>query len=234
MKVLIGTPIHVSKDYSMGRWLQNVSQLRAEYPTDLLLVDNSPGLDYVEKVKGYCKKLGLNPIGNLSRATTAVSSETSGVKNYTIKHLEIPQERQVDKGIDEQIHKRIVRSEEIIRHKFLSADYDAWFFWESDILLPVNALSKLVGLMQAGNFMVITHNCWVNNIPNQVNFHFGITLFKKECLKKYSFIPTFGTDPNMSDSWYNAESWFRRRLDKDGCNYLELQGVIEPIYHLKE
>ena len=49
MKILIGTPIHECKDYCMERWLKNVSKM--EYPADLLLVDNSPGLTYVEQVK---------------------------------------------------------------------------------------------------------------------------------------------------------------------------------------
>jgi hypothetical protein len=43
MKVLIGTPIHQVKDYSMERWLANVRELRAHTPADLVLVDNSPG-----------------------------------------------------------------------------------------------------------------------------------------------------------------------------------------------
>jgi len=60
MKILIGAPIHECKDYCMERWLKNVSKM--EYPADLLLVDNSPGLTYVEQVKDYCKKYpGYSP-----------------------------------------------------------------------------------------------------------------------------------------------------------------------------
>lgn len=210
VKVLIGTPVHVSKDYSMERWLANVSRL--EYPADLLIVDNSPGLSYVKKIKGYCKKYGI--------------------KNYKIEHLDLPPLYGSAKDADEQIHERIVRSEEIIRKEFLSSDYDAWFFWESDVIIPANALGKLIQLMKAGDFMVVVHNCWVNNIPNQVNLHFGVTLFKRECLEKYSFLPAFGTDPDMSPSWYEAENWFRNRLHKDECNYIEAVGLIEPVYHL--
>lgn len=210
MKVLIGTPIHICKDYAMERWLQNVSRL--EYPADLLMVDNSPCLDYVEKVKSYCAKYEI--------------------KNYKIEHLEISQGQKIDKGIDEQIHERVARSRETIRQKLLSSDYETWFSWECDQIIPTNALDKLVQLMEAGDFMIVNHNCWVNNISDQVNFDFGVTLIKRACLEKYSFIPKFGTDPDMSPSWYEAESWFRKRLLKDRCNYTEVVGVIEPIYHL--
>ena len=212
MKILIGTPIHVSKDYSMERWLQNVSQIRAEYPADLMLVDNSPGLEYVEKVKGYLKKYGI--------------------KNYKIKHLDFPPLQGSEKEEDEQIHERITRSEEIIRQEFLSLDYDAYFFWENDIIIPPDSLSKLVALMKAGNFMVVDHNCWIRNIPNAVNFDFGITLFKRECLEKYSFLPESGTDPDMSPGWYEAEDCFRKRLHRDGHSYTEVMGLLEPVNHL--
>ncbi|MBI4033191.1 MAG: hypothetical protein HY377_01625 [Candidatus Blackburnbacteria bacterium] len=212
MRILIGTPIHESKDYSMEKWLKNVSKVRAKYPADLLLVDNSPGLDYVKKVKGYCKKYGIS--------------------NYQIEHLEIPQEKRSGKNDGEQSHERIARSREIIRHEFLAKDYDAYFFWENDVLIPTNALGKLVDLMQAGDFMVVDHNCWISNAPNQVNFDYGIVLFNRECLEKYSFLPEVGTDPKMLDYWYEAEWRFRKRLLKDGCNVTEVEGLIEPVYHL--
>lgn len=212
MRVLIGTPIHQVKDYCMERWLENVSKLQLEYPADLLLADNSPGLDYVEKVKGYCEKYGI--------------------KNYKIEHLEIYQGQESDKGADEQIHERVTRCREIIRQEILSYDYDAWFSWECDQIIPTNALCKLVQLMKAGDFIMVDHNCWANDIPNLVNFDFGVTLIKREVLQKYSFIPKFGTDLNAPLGWYEAESWFRKRLLKDRCNYLEVEGLIEPIYHL--
>ncbi len=211
MRVLIGTPIHISKDYSMERWMKNVSDLQNKYLADVILVDNSPGLDYIEKVKAYSRKYR--------------------VKNFKIKHLEISQGDIVNKSTDEQIHERIIRSEEIIRQKVLKGDYDAWFFWENDILIPADSLTKLVNLMKTSNFAVIIHNCWVNNIPNQINFHFGITLFKRECLEKYSFIPS-ATDAEAPPSWYETEEWYRNRLRKDRCNFIEVAGLIDPIYHL--
>ncbi len=212
MKILIGTPIHQVKDYCMERWLENVAKLQLEYPADLLLVDNSPGLDYVEKIKGYCKKYGLT--------------------KYKMKHLEITQGKGLGTNFDEEIHERVARSREIIRQEVLSKNYDAWFSWECDQIIPTNALDKLVQLMEAGDFVMVDHNCWASDVPNQVNFDFGVSLFKRKCLEKYSFIPAFGTDPDAPNSWYYAEHWFRQRLLKDRCNYLEVEGVIEPIFHL--
>ncbi len=211
MRILIGTPIHISKDYCMERWLENVATL--EYPADLLLVDNSPDTEYVKKVKRYCKNVKI--------------------KNYKIEHVKVvPSQEVIKKGVDEQIHERICRSREIIRHYVVDNDYDAWFCWESDQIIPTNALDKLVTLMKTGDFMVVDHNCWVNTIPDQINFDFGVTLLTRECLQKYSFIPTFGTGPNESPSWYEAEHWYRNRLRRDQCNFIEVAGLIEPIYHL--
>lgn len=227
MKVLIGTPIHESKDYSVERWLENVSKM--EYPADLLLVDNSPGLSYVEKLKVYCDKYGLRPVRNFEQGPISKKP-----KNYRIEHIEFPPLHGVEKELDEQIHERITSSEELIRSEFLSSDYDAYFFWESDIIIPLDAIHKLVSLMQAGDFMVVDHNCWIRNIPNKVNFDFGITLFKRECLEKYSFLPESGNDPNIPPSWYDAENNFRKRLHKDGHNYAEVMGLLEPVHHLNK
>ncbi len=212
MKILIGTPIHVSKDYSMERWLQNVAKVRLQYPADLLLVDNSPGLEYVKKVKKYCSKFNI--------------------RNYTIEHLEIPQGERSDENDGEQSHERIARSREIIRHEFLAKDYDAYFFWENDVLIPSNALGKLVALMQLGNFMVVDHNCWVSYAPTQVNFDYGLVLFSRKCLEKYSFLPESTLDPTMPNYWYEAEYRFRKRIHKDRCKYTNVEGLIEPVYHL--
>ena len=210
MKILIGTPIHEVKDYCMQRWLKNVAKLQQVSPADLLLVDNSPGLEYVKRVKGYCKKYGIT--------------------NYKIKHLEIPQG--TNKNTAEEIHERVTRCREIIRTELLSKQYDAWFSWECDQLIPTNALGKLVRILESGDFVMVDHNSWVNDQPGQINFDFGVTLIKRECLEKYGFIPKFGIGPDMPKNWYEAEGWFRKRLLKDGCNYLEVQGIIEPVYHL--
>jgi len=211
MKILIGTPIHQVKDYCMEKWLKNVSQLQEKYPADLLLVDNSPSLDYLEKVKEYLKKYKI--------------------QNYQIKHLKITQEEETNNNIDEQIHERVTHSQEFIRQYVLSHDYDAWFSWECDQIIPVDSLDKLIEIMKIGNFMIVNHNCWNKNVKDELCFDLGVSLVRRDCLKNYGFLLEFGTDPEP-DSWYNAHAWYRKRLKKDGVPFIDLTGIISPILHL--
>lgn len=204
MRVLIGTPIHESKDYAMARWLKNVASLTLEYPADLLLVDNSPSTDYIRKVKQYCTK--------------------HGVKNYHIIHLELPQEQ--DK------YERIARSREVIRREVLSGGYDAWFCWECDLIIPNHALGKLVDIMRQGNYMLVNPNKWQREIPDTPNYDFGCALINKASLEKYGFILDFGTDPDMPHTYELSEYWFKTRISRDGGKFVEVDGIIDPIYHL--
>jgi len=201
MKILIGTPIHACKDYAMERWLENVSKLQREYPADFLMVDNSPGFDYIKKVKGYCAKYGIT--------------------NYQIEHLEINQQQTVEEIIG--------RSIEIIRQEVLAHDYDAWFSWECDQLIPNNSLSGLIKMMDSGNFMIASHNTWLRQNPNEIlDELFGTTLIKREVLKKISFIP------EMPDTWEPTDKWFRKQVLRDGGSTIEADGVLKPVYHLEE
>jgi hypothetical protein len=211
MNVLIGTPIHILKDYCMERWLKNVVELRKVHSADLLLVDNSPGLEYVKKVKGYCKNLDIS--------------------NYQIKHLDIAQGESVNKNVHEQIHERVARCQEIIRQVALSKNYDAWFSWECDQIIPTNALDKLIDVMKMGNYIMVNHNIWDKNVPDGLCFDWGLTLVNREYLEKYGFLLEFGTEPEP-DTWYNAQTWYRKRLIRDGARFTDLIGVISPVLHL--
>ena len=206
MKILTSTPVRHIKDYAMEKWLENVSQLLREYPTDFLMIDNSPGLGYMKKVRGYCAK--------------------HGVKNYKIKHLELPPEQDRDE--------RIARSREIIRKEILSKNYDAWFSWENDVIIPTNTLDELVKLLCAGDFMMVNHNNWERRYPGQRNFDWGVALIRKEALEKYGFILELGTDPDMPDTWEPAEKWFKIRVLRGGDGFIEVDGLIKPIYHLTD
>jgi hypothetical protein len=203
MKILIGTPIHISKDYCMERWLENVAMLQLEYLADLLLVDTSPGLEYVEKVKGYCAKYNI--------------------KNYEIKHLEINEHQPAAE--------KTGRSWEIIRQEILAKDYDAWFSWGCDRIIPTSALGKLATIMEAGNYMMVGPNSWAREMPSEPSVNFGCALIKRECLEKYGFSLEY---PGMPDCWAGVEDWFKKQVLKGGGSYIEIFGVIEPIYHLKE
>ncbi len=202
MKILIGTPIHIRKDYSTEKWLENVS--KNTYPADLLIVDNSPGLDYVERVRGYCAK--------------------HGITNYKIEHLEISQEQPVDE--------RIGRSREMIRQHILSRDYDAWFSWESDQIIPADTLEKLAIIMEKGNFTMVNPNSWKREGPADPDAGFGCVLVRRDSLEKYGFLLEY---PDMPNCWHAAgHTWFKKQVLKGGGNYVEIFGVIGPIYHLKE
>ena len=188
----------------MERWLKNVAQLQREYPADLLLVDNSPGIDYIEKVKGYCKKIGIT--------------------KYKIKHIDFDQRMEVTKK-----DMRVEASQEIIRQEVLSYNFDAWFSWECDQIIPTDALSKLVKLMKNGNFMMVVANSWARNNPREFNPDMGVTLIKRACLKKHGFSPKRGID-----HWQGGEAWFKERVLRSGGNYIDVYGLIKPIYHLNE
>lgn len=201
MKILIGTPIHETRDYAVERWLASVAQLTNQTPTDLLLVDSSPGLDYVETVRGYCDKLGL--------------------KNYKIKHIDVHQPN----GMDEMVG----RSREVIRQEVLTNGYDAWFSWECDQIIPPDTLSKLAKLMEAGNYTLIHPNTWARDMPAEPEAGFGCCLISRQPLEKYGFLLEY---PDMPNSWYKGEAWFKKQVLEGGGNYIEIYGVIEPIKRL--
>lgn len=196
MKILIGTPIHEIKDYCMEQWLTNVAKLQEQTPADLLLVDNSPGLDYIKKVKKYCEKYG--------------------VKNYKILHLNLEQSMEVYakcRRID-ACHERI--SKEVSRGK-----YDAWFSWECDQIIPATTLSELVKIMQIGNFMMVIHNSWTRQNDRIPNFDMGCTLLSRKALELQSFIKDNDED-----------ECFKEKILAKGGNYVQITGLLRPIYHL--
>lgn len=223
LKILIGTPIHQIKDYAMERWLQNVAKLQAESPADLLLVDNSPNLDYVEKVKGYCAKYGIHPVRSnpAKRDAETLFRTSNGVTNYRIEHLDIGDLQ----GRDE----KIARSREIIRQYILAHDYDVWFSWESDQIIPPQTLIKLVRIMEAGKYTMIHPNSWGRVFPYEPDVSFGVCLIKRAPLEKHTFLLD---TPALRNSWYGGEEWFKKQVLADGGSYVEIYGIIKPIYHL--
>ena len=230
MKILTAIPIHVSKDYCAERWFENVFKL--EYPADLLLVDNSPGTDYAEKLKKYCSKYGINPVrSSLTEVSLEtrdkVASETSyGVKNYKIEHLELP--------LEQGKFERIARSREVIRREVLDKGYDGWFSWENDQLIPTNTLGELVKMMRSADFSMVELNGWDREIPNFPNFDWGVALISRGALEKYSFILEFGKEREMPGTGEPGEAWFRKRVLRGGGSCLQADGTIGPIYHLNE
>jgi len=120
---------------------------------------------------------------------------------------------------------------EIIRQYILSHDYEAWFSWESDQIIPASALSKLAAIMEAGNYMMIGPNSWKREGPTP-NAGLGCALVRRDALEKHGFLLEYYSD--MPRSWYGGDEWFKKHILKDGGSYIEIFGVIDPIYHLKE
>lgn len=214
MKILIGTPIHVAKDYSMQKWINNVSEVQKACPSDLLLIDNSPNTNYVKKAKSYCSKYKI--------------------KNYEIRHLDFHRKSMKM----EEIEERIETSQIMISKEVLAKNYDAWFSWECDVIIPPNTLNKLTKLMIDGNFMIIAHNFWFRGDPsNQPNHDMGVTLINRECLEKYSYNLEFVTSKNYLKIPDNLRlskySWFAYRVYRSGGNFVTVDGLVEPIIHLK-
>ena len=212
MRVLIGTPIHQIKDYCMERWLENVARLMKAYPTaDLLMIDNSPNMKYLEKVDSYCSKLEI--------------------MNYKIEHFDI-KNPEINPDLLRSVNVEV--AQEMIRRKILEGGYDAWFSWECDQIIPLDTLEKMVQLMKDGNYMMVVVNSWARGIPGEFNTNMGVTLINKESLERSWFLPDKNGEISLDlADFYNVdETMFKKRILRSGGNYVEIYGVIEPIYHL--
>jgi hypothetical protein len=55
-KILMATPIHSVKDYSMGRWLEAIAKFSHPMVEELLLVDNSLDPEYVDYLRPLVPK----------------------------------------------------------------------------------------------------------------------------------------------------------------------------------
>ncbi len=211
MKIIIGTPVHQIKDYAIERWLLNVVELQKAFPVDFMMVDNSPGFAFVDRIKSYCKKIGLT--------------------NYKIEHFEVVN---ADLDPDKTRCVNVEISQEMIRQVTLRGDYDAWFSWECDQIIPADTLSRLSLLMEAGKYMMVVVNSWARAIPGELNANMGVTLISKDALKKGWFLPfeEGKISYNLEDFYNVDETVFKKRVLKNGGNYVEIYGVIEPILHL--
>lgn len=202
MKILTATPINEVKDYSMKRWLASVSQ--QDYSTDLLLVDNSENKQYVKKVQKYCDELKL--------------------KNYKITHIKTKPTMSVEE--------RLAISRELIRQEVLLNDYEAWFSWECDIIIPPDTLSKLVE--QIENLWVVAHAYPNRMYPDKINAEFGITLIKKIVLEKFIFTDSYKDFDVKRKSFYSGDAWFNSWMIKNYDEYYaHIYDIVKPIYHLK-
>lgn len=203
-KILLGTPIHECKDYCMERWLKSV--LKLDYPFDLLLVDNSDNPRYVDRVRKYCHKLGMT--------------------NFQIKHVKVAR----DSPLDE----KLAVSREIIRQEVLKKNYDYWCSLECDVIVPSDALTKLINLID--NYWMVSHSYPSRGNPLETNAEFGFSLTSRKCLKKLGFLNQYGyIDPLIPNSYHGNDVWFIKRIGRENQGkYIHVYGIIKPIYHLNQ
>lgn len=178
MKILIGTPIHEFKDYSMKRWLKSVSKIKVdkEIKWRLFMVDNSENQAYHQKVHRYCQELNF--------------------KNYDLLHL------QGMKDGDEGQAERLGKSREIIRQRVLKENWHWWFSWECDLICPSNILQTLVDYSVdcdvVGHTYPLRGHRRSGKVPGYQELEsMGIMLFSKKVFKEYGFLE--GIRHNVSD-----------------------------------
>jgi len=205
-RILIGVPVHISKDYALDRWLKSVSELsyKAE---ELFLVDNSPSeTKYYEKLKALVPQV---------------------VKNIKVSIIHI--------DIDEKYtdpEERVSFAREEIRKKVLNEGFDWWFSWECDTIAPPDVLDKL--LKFGDDFKLIHHTSPLRQEPT-MSFEntFGISLVHRDLLIKYGFLYQWGrVDPFMPKCYHGADSWFNRRVLRGGDAFTEITGLVKPVAHL--
>lgn len=202
MKILIGTPVHESKDYSMDRWIASVSKF--EYSFDLLMVDNSTDPKYVNKLHGYCKKYGLS--------------------NYKLVHIDV--------GRDAVLDERLAQSREVIRREILDNNYDAWFSLECDVITPPNTLTKLVDLIDDYWMINHAYPGRDNPLDVNVEFGISLikrkAIEENSFINEYGYLNPLR--PNSwygSDVWF-----IRRIDRNNKAKNINVYGIIKPIYHL--
>jgi hypothetical protein len=205
MRILVGTPVHASKDYSIEKWLANIALIQQIYPMDVFIVDNSDTPRYSEILKNYCLK--------------------HKVKNYSVIHIE-------EVGSRLNLDERLSISREVIRHEVLDKEYGAWFSWECDIIIPPEVVGKLIRMSK--NYSIIGHAYPHRIEPDVVNAELGITLINRKVLEEFSFLNSYGhVDPINPNCAYGGDVWFcvwaRRRY---GRKYTHVYKTNQQIYHL--
>lgn len=211
MRILIGSPVHQIKEYCIERWLHNVQQVRNEYPADFLMIDNTEGDTFVEKIQATCEK--------------------NKYTKYSIEHFEVVNAQLAP---DKARHVNVEISQELLRQATLRGKYDAWFSWECDQIIPADTLKKMVRISKKQPSDMLVVNSWSRTDPNELNANMGITLLNRSALQKAWFLPFQEGQVSFDlKDFYNVdETLFKKRLLKAGGTYIELYGVIAPILHL--
>jgi len=142
----------------------------------------------------------------------------------TVVHIDIPY-------TDPEERVGVAREE--IRKKVISGGFDWWFSWESDVIAPPDSLDNL--LKYTNEFKLIHHTSPSRYDPDDSGNSFGLSLVHRDLLEKFGFVLEWGAvDSLMPNCYHGVDSWFNRRVMRSGEGYIELYGVVRPIYHLNE
>lgn len=178
MRVLIGLPLN-EEDYPLShKWIENIAETRKHYllNTDLLFVDSSTNLEYIDKIKKLCKTYKLS--------------------NYKIQHINISKFQ--PKG------EKIGLSYEVIRKAVLAGKYDSWLAWKNNLLVPYETLQKFTQIMTATQSVVI-HLNYASPILVNFDPYFSFTLIARKALETVKFstkFPNFPDDWSQLEAWF--------------------------------
>lgn len=202
-KVLIGTPIRDTKEYSTYLWLDSVFQL--DYPNfDLLIVDNSDTPFFSERVRAYCDK--------------------NGFKNYEIVRLAF--------GSNDHFELRLGKSREVIRNKVLG-EYDYWLSWECDILLPPNALKILLSKIYDFDGIQHSYPDRTTPNMEMVSMGVSLYKKEVlEKISFVNFGTHGEIDKSSPNCYYGNDGWFARQVFLEGKSVMTVSNLIKGIKHL--
>jgi len=202
--ILIGTPIHECKEYGIARWLKSVSELHGDW--FLYMVDNSDTPHFCDRVRNSCKELGII--------------------NYELLHLENM------RGLESEA--RLAPSREKIREKLLYGDYEHWFSWECDIILPPETLEIMMEWFP--RFDIVNHN-----YPDRENSvlevgGIGCSIYKREIVERFSFLEGGGyaqCDKRMPNNYFSGDSYLVFRALWAGYKMIDFHNLFK-CEHLGE
>ena len=208
-RILIGTPVHEVKNYCFKEFLTSVKNLMdfsdSKWQFDLLLVDNSPNLQYQEKVKKLCDEIKI--------------------VNYKIIHLDLAiYDNGNFKHDRANVEERVAYCREEMNKEFSKGDYTHLFFWESDIILPPDVFLKLMKF--DAQFDVISHVYPDRDDPTEERFGFGCTIIKRKWFEDFSFL-------YETEHYHGGEHRFLKKIRLAGGTWVELHNFFD-IKHLAD
>ncbi len=147
-------------------------------------------------------------------------------KGYDVDRIEYPAGRNDDD--------RLSRSREMIRKRFIKGNYDIWFSWECDIILPKNTYSYLSNFLN--DFDIINHDYPSREHPDEQIGGIGCTIVKKWVMDAISFTAYGGYGqcyPKNPNCYYGNEGLFFTLAVENGAKALTIHNKLD-IKHLAE